>query len=188
MAGYIEKGVDGRREAYSGRARVQAQDGDGFFLGPTIFDNVRPEMTIAREEIFGPVLSVIRVRTLDEAIELVNSSRIRQHDLDFHQQRQGGAGVSAPRGGGDGRRQCRRGRAHGVLPVRGLEEFVFRRSARARQGRRYVLHRAKSADDPVVLTSPVVNQDRQPVHTVYGGAQLFKAGNAGRDWARMRSI
>ena len=43
-------------------------------MGPTIFDNVRPEMTIAREEIFGPVLSVIRVEILDEAIELVNRS------------------------------------------------------------------------------------------------------------------
>ena len=50
-------------------------EGDGFFLGPTIFDHVTPEMTIAREEIFGPVLSVIRVKTLDEAIALVNSSR-----------------------------------------------------------------------------------------------------------------
>src|SRR5664279_5819292 len=45
----------------------------GYFLGPTIFDHVTPEMTIAREEIFGPVLSVIRVNTLDDAIDLVNS-------------------------------------------------------------------------------------------------------------------
>jgi malonate-semialdehyde dehydrogenase (acetylating)/methylmalonate-semialdehyde dehydrogenase len=43
-------------------------------VGPTIFDNVKPGMTIAREEIFGPVLSVIRVPTLDDAIKLVNSS------------------------------------------------------------------------------------------------------------------
>jgi len=72
VAGYIEKGVaegavtlcDGRKEARSG----------GFYLGPTIFDKVTPEMTIAREEIFGPVLSVMRVDTLDDAIDLVNSS------------------------------------------------------------------------------------------------------------------
>jgi malonate-semialdehyde dehydrogenase (acetylating)/methylmalonate-semialdehyde dehydrogenase len=49
-------------------------NGEGFFLGPTLFDRVTPSMTIAREEIFGPVLSVIRVETLDQAIELVNSS------------------------------------------------------------------------------------------------------------------
>jgi malonate-semialdehyde dehydrogenase (acetylating)/methylmalonate-semialdehyde dehydrogenase len=47
--------------------------GDGFFLGPTVFDQVKPTMTIAREEIFGPVLSVIRVDSLDQAIDLVNS-------------------------------------------------------------------------------------------------------------------
>ena len=46
----------------------------GFFLGPTIFDRVDPEMSIAREEIFGPVLSTVRVDTIEEAIDLVNRS------------------------------------------------------------------------------------------------------------------
>ncbi len=54
-------------------ANLKTENG-GFFLGPTIFDNVTPEMTIARDEIFGPVLSVIRVDTFDDAINLVNSS------------------------------------------------------------------------------------------------------------------
>jgi malonate-semialdehyde dehydrogenase (acetylating)/methylmalonate-semialdehyde dehydrogenase len=44
-------------------------------------------MTIAREEIFGPVLSVIRVKTLDDAIALVNSSPLRQRHFYFHRQR-----------------------------------------------------------------------------------------------------
>ena len=57
--------------ATDARARRKAS---GYFVGPTIFDNVKPDMTIAREEIFGPVLSVIRVKTLDEAIALVNNS------------------------------------------------------------------------------------------------------------------
>jgi malonate-semialdehyde dehydrogenase (acetylating)/methylmalonate-semialdehyde dehydrogenase len=74
VEGYIEKGVaEGAKPLVDGRT-LRCQ-GEGFFLGPTIFDGVRPEMTIAREEIFGPVLSVIRVKTLDEAIALVNSSR-----------------------------------------------------------------------------------------------------------------
>jgi malonate-semialdehyde dehydrogenase (acetylating)/methylmalonate-semialdehyde dehydrogenase len=73
ILGYIEKGVqEGARIRCDGRAR--AKEGEGYFVGPTIFDHVRPEMTIAREEIFGPVLSVIRADTLDDAIELVNSS------------------------------------------------------------------------------------------------------------------
>jgi len=73
VAGYIEKGVaEGAKPLCDGR---EAMGSDGFFLGPTIFDYVTPQMTIAKEEIFGPVLSVIRVKTLDDAIELVNSSR-----------------------------------------------------------------------------------------------------------------
>ena len=48
---------------------------EGAFLGPTILDEVTPEMDIAREEVFGPVLTVIRAESLDQAIEIVNSSR-----------------------------------------------------------------------------------------------------------------
>jgi malonate-semialdehyde dehydrogenase (acetylating) / methylmalonate-semialdehyde dehydrogenase len=48
---------------------------DGAYLGPTILDGVRPEMEIAQEEVFGPVLCVIRAASLDEAIEIVNRSR-----------------------------------------------------------------------------------------------------------------
>jgi len=71
IAGYIEKGVaEGAKPLCDGRDKMK---GAGFFLGPTIFDGVKPDMTIAKEEIFGPVLSVIRVHSLDEAINLVNS-------------------------------------------------------------------------------------------------------------------
>ena len=73
VAGYIEKGVaEGAVALVDGRELRKT--GGGFFLGPTIFDHVTPGMTIACEEIFGPVLSVIRVETLDEAIQLVNRS------------------------------------------------------------------------------------------------------------------
>ena len=73
VAGYIEKGVaEGATPVCDGR-EFRSPAG-GFFLGPTIFDHVTPEMTIAREEIFGPVLSVIRVDSLDDAIGLVNRS------------------------------------------------------------------------------------------------------------------
>jgi len=61
--------VDGRRPAGEG-----LPDG-GAYVGPTILDGVTPEMDVAREEIFGPVLSVIAVGSLDEAIEVVNASR-----------------------------------------------------------------------------------------------------------------
>src|ERR1022692_2722362 len=68
---YVEKGVaEGAIPLVDGR---QQKAEAGYFLGPTIFDHVTPQMTIAREEIFGPVLSVIRVNTLDDAIDLVNA-------------------------------------------------------------------------------------------------------------------
>ncbi|HUQ50548.1 MAG TPA: CoA-acylating methylmalonate-semialdehyde dehydrogenase [Terriglobales bacterium] len=54
--------------------RKGAPEGGGNYLGPTIFDKVKPEMKIAREEIFGPVLSVVRTKTLAEALDVVNSS------------------------------------------------------------------------------------------------------------------
>jgi malonate-semialdehyde dehydrogenase (acetylating) / methylmalonate-semialdehyde dehydrogenase len=47
---------------------------DGYFIGPTIVDGVTPDMAIAREEVFGPVLAIIRASTLDEAIAVENAS------------------------------------------------------------------------------------------------------------------
>jgi malonate-semialdehyde dehydrogenase (acetylating)/methylmalonate-semialdehyde dehydrogenase len=73
VAGYIDRGLAEGATALCDGREFHSPNG-GFFLGPTIFDNVTPDMTIAREEIFGPVLSVIRVKSLDQAIELVNRS------------------------------------------------------------------------------------------------------------------
>lgn len=75
VLGYIEKGLqEGARLALDGR-QARTPGGDGFFVGPTIFDDVRPEMSIAQEEIFGPVLSCMRVSDLEEAIAVINRSR-----------------------------------------------------------------------------------------------------------------
>ncbi|MCX6429962.1 MAG: CoA-acylating methylmalonate-semialdehyde dehydrogenase [Actinobacteria bacterium] len=72
VASYIEAGMKaGATLVVDGRGVEVA--GDGFWLGPTLFDNVTPEMSIYKEEIFGPVLSVIRVKSYDEALNLVNS-------------------------------------------------------------------------------------------------------------------
>jgi malonate-semialdehyde dehydrogenase (acetylating) / methylmalonate-semialdehyde dehydrogenase len=74
VVGYINKGAaEGAQPLVDGRETAYEHEG-GFFVGPTIFDHVTPDMTIAKEEIFGPVLSVIRVNTLDDAIDLVNRS------------------------------------------------------------------------------------------------------------------
>ncbi len=73
---YVDRAVeDGARLVLDGRRPGGELSPDGAFLGPTILDAVRPEMEIAQEEVFGPVLTVVQVESLDQAIELVNSSR-----------------------------------------------------------------------------------------------------------------
>jgi malonate-semialdehyde dehydrogenase (acetylating)/methylmalonate-semialdehyde dehydrogenase len=75
VASYVEAGVeagaelvvDGRDQEFDGAA-------DGFWLGPTLFDKVTPSMSIYTDEIFGPVLSVVRVDSYDHALELVNAN------------------------------------------------------------------------------------------------------------------
>jgi malonate-semialdehyde dehydrogenase (acetylating) / methylmalonate-semialdehyde dehydrogenase len=52
--------------------RELERDGDGFWVGPTLLDNVTPDMDVYRDEVFGPVLSVVRVGSLEEAVELIN--------------------------------------------------------------------------------------------------------------------
>ena len=58
-----------------GRGIAAPDRPDGCFVGATVFDEVAPEMFLAREEIFGPVVSVLRAKDLDEAITLTNRSR-----------------------------------------------------------------------------------------------------------------
>ncbi|MDV6284413.1 CoA-acylating methylmalonate-semialdehyde dehydrogenase [Rhodococcus jostii] len=76
VASYIDAGEkDGATIVVDGRT-VQANGGkDGFWLGPTLIDHVTTDMSVYTDEIFGPVLSVIRVDSYDEALELVNSSQ-----------------------------------------------------------------------------------------------------------------
>jgi malonate-semialdehyde dehydrogenase (acetylating)/methylmalonate-semialdehyde dehydrogenase len=73
VLGYIDKGVEqGAELLLDGRDVAVAGDSNGFFVGPTIFDKVRPDMVIAREEIFGPVLGVMQVDDFDAALGIIN--------------------------------------------------------------------------------------------------------------------
>jgi malonate-semialdehyde dehydrogenase (acetylating)/methylmalonate-semialdehyde dehydrogenase len=59
--------LDGRNTVVPGRE-------DGFYVGPTVLDHVRPDMAIAREEVFGPVLAIVRARDVDQALAIENAS------------------------------------------------------------------------------------------------------------------
>jgi len=74
VLGYIERGIqEGAHLLVDGRKYVEQP---GFFLGPTILDEIGPEMTVGRDEIFGPVLAVSHVQSLEEAIRQANRSAL----------------------------------------------------------------------------------------------------------------
>jgi malonate-semialdehyde dehydrogenase (acetylating) / methylmalonate-semialdehyde dehydrogenase len=72
---HIDSGErDGARILVDGRATVVSDHRNGFFVGPTVLDDVTPAMAVYREEIFGPVLAVLRARTADDAVQLINAN------------------------------------------------------------------------------------------------------------------
>lgn len=72
---YIELGrSEGARLATGGRALTDGSHARGFYIAPTVFTNVSPAMTIAREEIFGPVVSVLKAQDFDDAVRLANDT------------------------------------------------------------------------------------------------------------------
>ncbi len=75
VVGYLDAGVESGAElVVDGRAVEPDGAAEGFWLGPTLFDHVGPEMSVYTDEIFGPVLSVIRAPTYDAALDLVNAN------------------------------------------------------------------------------------------------------------------
>ncbi|CAB4844781.1 MAG: CoA-acylating methylmalonate-semialdehyde dehydrogenase [Actinobacteria bacterium] len=73
VAQYVDAGVrEGATVVVDGRNPKVNGEANGFWLGPTLFDNVKPEMSIYTDEIFGPVLSVVRVKSYEEGVNLIN--------------------------------------------------------------------------------------------------------------------
>jgi malonate-semialdehyde dehydrogenase (acetylating)/methylmalonate-semialdehyde dehydrogenase len=76
VASYVDAGeADGATIVVDGRGISVDGESDGFWLGPTLIDHVTPEMSVYTDEIFGPVLSVVRVETYDEAVALINANQ-----------------------------------------------------------------------------------------------------------------
>ena len=75
VTSYLDAGVDaGAQLVVDGRDADYDADGEGYFLAPTLFDRVEPGMSVYDDEIFGPVLSVVRVPSYDAGLELINSN------------------------------------------------------------------------------------------------------------------
>jgi aldehyde dehydrogenase (NAD+) len=141
VAGYVQSGQDEGARLVTG-GRRPAELADGFYFEPTVFTDVQPGMQIAQEEIFGPVLSVLDYRTLDEAVDIANGTRyglaasIYTDDLDLAERtaRRLRAGTVAHNAGGPslfapfgGYRQSGIGREGGL---EGIGEFLQTKSFR----------------------------------------------------------
>ncbi len=88
VVGYIDSGEqEGATLVHDGRGLEFPDVKTGFSSAPRCFDRVTPQMTVYKDEIFGPVLVVVRVETLDEAIELINSQSVRQWHRHLHRLR-----------------------------------------------------------------------------------------------------
>jgi malonate-semialdehyde dehydrogenase (acetylating)/methylmalonate-semialdehyde dehydrogenase len=73
---YVDQGeAEGATLVEDGRTTEVANRGDGYFLGPTLFDRVTPAMALYQDEVFGPVLAVVRADSYEEALKLVNENR-----------------------------------------------------------------------------------------------------------------
>ena len=66
--------VDGRGAQVSGKE-------NGTYVGPTVIDYVKPEMSVAKEEIFGPVISIMRTKTVDEALAIANIEDVASYKM-----------------------------------------------------------------------------------------------------------
>ena len=136
VASYLDSGpAQGATVVADGREHPLYTESDGFFLGVSLIDNVTPAMDAYRDEIFGPVLTVVRVETYDEAVKLVNDNPYGNGTAIFT--RDGGAarqfqfevnagmvGINVPDPG-----------AGRVLQLRRLEELAVRRPPHVRPGR-----------------------------------------------------
>ena len=144
---YIASGVaEGARLAADGRGLAVPGHEKGFFTGGTLFDHVTPQMKIYKEEIFGPVLSCVRVADFESALKLVNEPRVRQRRRLLHERRQRRARVRAPGRDRHGRHQRADPGADGVARLRRLERELVRRHARLRRGRHPLLHAPEVGD------------------------------------------
>ena len=157
VAGYVERGVaegarlvrDGREHAIGNEVGESSGSSGGFFLGPSLFDHVTPDMEIYRDEIFGPVLSVVRVATLDEAIELVNRNPWANGAAVFTRDGGAGAPLRGPCRGRHGRGQRADPGAGRPLLVRRLALVALRRYGDLRTRGRALLHAAQGGDAPM---------------------------------------
>ena len=158
---YVEQGqAAGAELLEDGRELRVAGHERGFFLGPCLFDRVTPAMTIYTDEIFGPVLSVVRARDVRRSAPARERERLCQRRGDLHERRRGGAALSDRGAGRDGRHQCADSGADGVLLVRRVEELALWRCPRLRPRGHSLLHEGQGHHIAVAGSAPPRREPR----------------------------
>ena len=149
---YIDSGVEeGATLRRDGRDFNYSEQNQGFFVGPTLFDHVTRGMRIYDEEIFGPVLSVVRVNSRDDAVRLINEHEYGNGTAIFT--RDGDSARRFLRGdtGRHGRGQCTDPGADGLSQLRWLETIPVRPAAHAWPRRRAILYPHEIGHGPLAL-------------------------------------
>ena len=165
VASYLDSGpAQGAKIVADGRET--APNGNGFFLGVSLLDNVTPEMDAYRDEIFGPVLSVVRVDTLRRGAPARQREPVRQRRRALHARRRRGATVPVRRQRRDGRDQRADPGAGRVLLVRRLEELALRRPAYLRPGGNRLLHPHEGGHEPLAGPGDEQGRPRLPADPV----------------------
>ena len=163
VASYLDSGVaDGATLVVDGREGDVDADGQGYFLRPTLFDHVERGMSVYDDEIFGPVLSVVRAKSYEEAAGADQLQPVRQRHRDLHQRRRRGPALPERGRGGHGRDQRPDPGPDGVLLLRGVEEQPVRRHPRPRHGGRALLHPRQGRHLPVAGPQPRRHRARLP--------------------------
>ena len=122
LSSYVERGeAEGAELVVDGRSVEVPGHEDGFFLGPCLFDRVTPDMAIYTDEIFGPVLGIVRAETLRRGAGARERESLRQRGGHVHERRRRRTAVPERGAGRHGRHQRADPRADGVLLVRRLE-------------------------------------------------------------------
>ena len=143
---YLDSGRDqGATLRVDGRDHALHKDGEGFFLGVSLLDHVTPQMDCYRNEIFGPVLEVVRVPTYADAMQVIEDNPYANGTA-IYTRDGGAAAVPVRRQRGHGRRQRADPRARGLLQLRWLEGVAVRRPAHVRAGGHPVLHARQGGD------------------------------------------
>ena len=147
VKGYIDIGVkEGASLKVDGRGFKMQGYENGYFLGGSLFDNVTKDMRIYKEEIFGPVLTVVRAKTYDEGLAPGQRSRIRQRHGDLHPRRRHGARLRLALPDRHGRHQRADPGAARLPHLRRLEALGLRRPEPARPGLGPLLHQDQDGD------------------------------------------